>query len=812
MNLNSGMILGGRYEIHEKIGIGGMAVVYRGRDIKLERSVTVKVLKEEFSQDEEFRTRFNTEARSAAKLSHPNIVNVYDVGEDNGIYYIVMEYIHGDTLKQVIKENAPLDEIVTLSIAIQMVSALATAHKNGVVHRDIKPQNILISVDGTIKITDFGIARAADVSTVTMTTNAVGSVYYFSPEQARGGYVDEKSDIYSVGITMFEMLTGHVPFDGSNSVAIALKHLKSELPDIRQYNPNVSDTIISIVNKASAKRKDDRYASSDDMLSDLKQALAEKTAIKNNIDEVEHDFEEAAEKSAAVSEMVKTNDMANAFENKLNERQAESLQNEKLNGNQQNVKQEPENEIKLEINGPRKRNIAREASEKFNEYNNKIKISKDDEYEANDYEDDFDGDIGYSVKSGIQRKQRQPVQRQEVQKQPKQQSRQRIKNTTASKNYDDDYYDNEEDDEYYRQKEKKTIIAAVITALIIIGIISFFGARFLAGQGIIPSGSSSSETGSQSADGDIAVPNFINDTVDEATEKAEALGLKINVSEEDYSDADEGLIIAQSPEADTYVSEGDIIDVAVSLGQKTFIMPNVMNKPVDEAIDTITSEGGQKPEVSYEFDDTVQEGLVMAQDPEFGTEMDSSQKITLTVSKGQENTTVVVPNFVGKDIETAQGELSAAGLEFGSSSSQDSDKPEGEIISHTPSSGESVERGTQISFVVSSGVQSEPEPETETPAQGSEGTTDTSTSDTENEGTLTFTIEAPESYNDENSISIKILKIINGNSVEVAYNDNRPLSDFPFTVEITGSGPAEVQLYLDNVYQWSQNVDFSGGN
>ena len=237
-----------------------------------------------------------------------------------------------------------------------------------------------------------------------------------------------------------------------------------------------------------------------------------------------------------------------------------------------------------------------------------------------------------------------------------------------------------------------------------------------------------------------------------------------------------------------------------------------MNKPVDEAIDTITSEGGQKPEVSYEFDDTVQEGLVMAQDPEFGTEMDSSQKITLTVSKGQENTTVVVPNFVGKDIETAQGELSAAGLEFGSSSSQDSDKPEGEIISHTPSSGESVERGTQISFVVSSGVQSEPEPEPETPAQGNEGSTDTSTSDTENEGTLTFTIEAPESYNDENSISIKILKIINGNSVEVAYNDNRPLSDFPFTVEITGSGPAEVQLYLDNVYQWSQNVDFSGGN
>ncbi len=255
MILSNSTILSGRYEIQEKIGVGGMAVVYRGRDLKLERNVTVKVLKEEFTAEDDFKSRFTTEARSAARLSHPNIVNVYDVGEDNGIYYIVMEYVHGDTLKKVIKENAPLDEVVTLSIAIQMAAALANAHKNGVVHRDIKPENILISVDGTIKITDFGIARAADVSTVTMTTNAVGSVYYFSPEQARGGYVDEKSDIYSIGITMFEMLTGHVPFDGNNSIAIALKHLNNEMPDIRQFNPNVSDTIISIINKASAKKR-----------------------------------------------------------------------------------------------------------------------------------------------------------------------------------------------------------------------------------------------------------------------------------------------------------------------------------------------------------------------------------------------------------------------------------------------------------------------------------------------------------------------------------------------------------------------------
>lgn len=275
--LEIGMMLGQRYEILEKIGSGGMAIVFRGKDTKLERYVTIKVLRDEYIGDEDFISRFRSEATSAARLSHPNIVRVYDVGEDQGIYYIVMEYIHGDTLKEGIKKKAPFDTKSVLNVAIQMASALSHAHQNHVVHRDIKPQNILVGTDGIIKVTDFGIARAATASTMTTTANALGSVHYFSPEQARGGYVDEKSDIYSLGITMFEMATGHLPFTGNNSVAIALQHLNDPLPDMRQYNPEITKSLEGIIKKATNKKSDERYATIDLLLADLLRARTDST-------------------------------------------------------------------------------------------------------------------------------------------------------------------------------------------------------------------------------------------------------------------------------------------------------------------------------------------------------------------------------------------------------------------------------------------------------------------------------------------------------------------------------------------------------
>ena len=300
MLLNPGTVLSGRYEILEKIGSGGMAVVYRGRDRKLDRYVTVKVLREEFIGDEEFIERFRSEACSAARLSHPNIVRAYDVGEDGDINYIVNEYIHGDTLKKAIKEKAPFDSRSTINVAIQIASALSQAHKAHIVHRDIKPQNILVGTDGVVKVTDFGIARAATASTMTTTANAAGSVHYFSPEQARGGYVDEKSDIYSLGITMFEMITGVLPFQGNNSVSIALMHINDELPDIRQYNPNCSPSLEGIIKKATMKKADERYASIDLLLADLIRARAELTGAAKAAGESTEKKEDTGVKAAAV--------------------------------------------------------------------------------------------------------------------------------------------------------------------------------------------------------------------------------------------------------------------------------------------------------------------------------------------------------------------------------------------------------------------------------------------------------------------------------------------------------------------------------
>ena len=296
MLLNPGTVLSGRYEILDKIGSGGMAVVYRGKDRKLDRYVTVKVLREEFVGDEEFIERFRSEACSAARLSHPNIVRAYDVGEDGDVNYIVNEYIHGDTLKKAIKEKAPFDSRSTINVAIQIASALSQAHKAHIVHRDIKPQNILVGTDGVVKVTDFGIARAATASTLTTTANAAGSVHYFSPEQARGGYVDEKSDIYSLGISMFEMITGVLPFQGNNSVSIALMHINDELPDIRQYNPNCTPSLEGIIKKATMKKADERYANIDLLLADLIRARADITGVARRMQPAQKPIEKSVEK------------------------------------------------------------------------------------------------------------------------------------------------------------------------------------------------------------------------------------------------------------------------------------------------------------------------------------------------------------------------------------------------------------------------------------------------------------------------------------------------------------------------------------
>ena len=290
-----GMMIGDRYEILEKIGTGGMSDVYKAKDHKLNRPVAVKVLKQEFSENANFVSKFRAEAQAAAGMMHPNIVNVYDVGEEGGTQYIVMELVEGITLKKYIEKKSRLSVKEATSIAIQVSMGIEAAHNNHIIHRDIKPQNIMISKDGKVKVTDFGIAKA--VSSNTITSNVMGSVHYTSPEQARGGYSDEKSDIYSLGITLFEMLTGRVPFNGETTVAIAIKHIQEPMPSPRTYAGDIPISVEQIVLKCTQKSPDRRYQNMQELIDDLKRSL-----MTPDIDFVKLDDPDEEAATRAISE------------------------------------------------------------------------------------------------------------------------------------------------------------------------------------------------------------------------------------------------------------------------------------------------------------------------------------------------------------------------------------------------------------------------------------------------------------------------------------------------------------------------------
>ncbi|MDD7403205.1 MAG: Stk1 family PASTA domain-containing Ser/Thr kinase [Butyribacter sp.] len=271
--ISPGMLISERYEIIDKVGTGGMADVYNAKDLRLNRNVAIKVLKQEYSNDAKFVSKFRAEAQSVAGLSHPNIVNVYDVGEDDNLYYIVMELVEGITLKKFIEKKGKLEINEAIGIGIQIAQGIEEAHKNHIIHRDIKPQNIIISTEGKVKVTDFGIAKAATSNTIT--SNAMGSVHYISPEQARGGYSDEKSDIYSLGVTLYEMLSGRVPFEGESTVSVAFAHVHEEATPLDQLDSDIPRSLSRIVQKCMQKKSDMRYNSAAALIMDLRRAVSD---------------------------------------------------------------------------------------------------------------------------------------------------------------------------------------------------------------------------------------------------------------------------------------------------------------------------------------------------------------------------------------------------------------------------------------------------------------------------------------------------------------------------------------------------------
>lgn len=806
MLLNPGSVLGDRYEIIEKIGSGGMAVVYRGKDKKLDRYVTIKVLREEFIGDEEFIERFRSEACSAARLSHPNIVRVYDVGEEGKINYIVMEYIHGDTLKTAIRKKAPFDSRSTINVAIQIASALSQAHKAHIVHRDIKPQNILVGTDGVVKVTDFGIARAARATTMTTTANAAGSVHYFSPEQARGGYVDEKSDIYSLGITMFEMITGVLPFQGNNSVSIALKHINEELPDIRQYNPNCTPSLEGIIKKATMKKADERYASIDLMLADLMRARTEVAVHAEQERQAEakershaavagaagaaagaaagirmsrraeaaKELREAKERAEAERARIsKMEDEAVTAESPLVHRRAESGSHFRENiPAMENVEDATRKADESEIDLIRfKKNEEAPAAEEpqvegdvntplvsFEKYGKRLKISKDDNYEGE-----------YMAVEEVKKSRRPERKRRNPRK--------------------EEEYDNERD----RKAERRVIAAAIVTAIVLIVIISSVGLRVLGGFKGFGSGEKNIET-----------PQFIGMTYEKAEAEAKKLGLKLVKEGEDYSNYyDEGMIFWQNVDPETMVAGNTKIGVKVSLGLKEQEMPDVLNKSESDAIKAITKLVGTSPDIVYEESEDVKPGHVISQNPEEGTKIDAHTHITLTVCKPEEGGNVVVPDVQGDTESSAVQSLEAVGLTVGKISYLESDTvAEGRVITQTLTPNSEVPSGSVVNLAISKGapVQEEPQEE-EPPREGGSG----QPADSNSTSTQYFTITAPEGAGD--TVHVKVVKT-DADGTTTVIDETRNLSDFPFSIAVTGTGSGTVTGTVDGQTTLSENVTF----
>ena len=736
--LEKGTVISKRYQVIEKLGAGGMAVAYKARDMRLGRFVTVKVLKDEYSENDDFLAKFSSEASAAASLSHHNIVRVYDVGEDRGINYIVMEYVHGESLKKTIEKKAPFDTLTTLSVAMQIASALSHAHKHHVVHRDIKPQNILVSVDGTVKVTDFGIARASTANTYAADVNAMGSVHYFSPEQARGGYVNEKSDIYSLGITMFEMATGKVPFDASSSIAIALKHLNEELPDIKQYNPNVTRGLEGIIRKATQKKADERYDNIDLMISDIKLAIIEAARIAKSS---KAKTVEKAEPEIDVPQF-KTSRDRRAAEDKpvINDAVAEEIA-EKDND-------ELEGQLSLDdVNG---------GAGGSEDYDDEYDDGYDEDYD--DYDDEEPEDEAGNEENEIKVELAQNI------KLPKRsvgfdKYSKKLKLNNENDSYDDDYddydddYDDDDFDDYYREfdeekrQERRVTIAAVITAFVIIGIIVFVGVKFFNVFENAAAVFNRTET----------VPKFVGMTMTDAEEQASSLGIRLIEGAVVDSTEPADTILTQDVEEGTEITDNMEIMVTVSSGADMYELPNVVGEQESDAISKITSALNANIIIEYEYDETHQEGEVIKQSPEGNTMVSASSDVVLTICRDQDSINAVVPKVEGYTEEEAIEKIEASGLTVGNISRTTSTSvASGYVITQTAEPGEEILKNSPIDIVVSIGrpapqpVDNTPDTTTEDDTEpapiGSDTTTDTGTTDqgatqtqpnTDNTGTST---------------------------------------------------------------------------
>ncbi|TCS77027.1 serine/threonine-protein kinase [Muricomes intestini] len=658
--LKEGIFLGKRYEILSRIGSGGMADVYKGKDHKLNRYVAIKVLKSDYRTDEVFIQKFLSEAQAAAGLMHPNVVNVYDVGQDRGLYYMVMELVEGITLKEYIEKKGKLTAKETISISIQMATGIQAAHNQHIIHRDIKPQNIIISKEGKVKVTDFGIARAT-TATKTISGNIMGSVHYTSPEQARGAVVDEKSDIYSAGVTMYEMITGHVPFDGDSTVTVALKHLQEEIISPAKEVPDIPYSLECIIMKCTQKIPEHRYLNCHDLILDLKRSLVNPDG----------DFVNMFSRSSGTDTTIvmPTEEMARIQERDYDEDDDYDDYDDDYDYDSENYDSEEDEQ------GGRKKNdvdpnmkkimkilmivaaaviaigvifMVGKAAGLF-----KIKPSSAQTQTENKVSvPNLVGMTEEEAKAALSKKNLGYY----------------VSGREASDKYDKGIIIRQE-----TAAKKKVAKNSQINVVV--------------------------STGKKQKT--VSVPDVVGQDEASAQKALEAVGLVVANSEAQYSDTvAEGKVISTSPSARAEVEEGAKVTMVVSLGVEKATVPTLTGLAAADADAALAAAGLAGGNVTEEYSDEYEAGIVMNQGTEPDKKVTKGTAVDYVVSKGPEVEMVNVPSLTNMTEDAALQALEDAGL-AGNVTYQSSSVTPGYVISQSAAPGSQLEKGTTVDIVVS---------------------------------------------------------------------------------------------------------------
>ena len=674
--VKNGIILGKRYEVISKIGAGGMADVYKGKDHMLNRYVAIKVLKKEFKEDENFVRKFRSEAQAAAGLIHPNVVNVYDVGEDRGLYYMVMELVEGITLKEYIDKKGRLSHKETISIAIQMCTGIGVAHAANIIHRDIKPQNIIISKDGKVKVTDFGIAKATTSNTIS--SNAMGSVHYTSPEQARGGFSDQKSDIYSIGITLYEMVTGQVPFDGDSTVSVAIKHLQEEITPPSEIVPDIPYSLEQIILKCTQKNGERRYRNTGELIQDLKRSLVDPDG----------DF-------------VVIPPLGNADTVIITDEELDDIRS------------------------------SYDDEEEFDEYD---EDEYGDEEEFDEYDEDadeygeYDDDEEYGGK-GKKGKSSDDVN-------PRMKKVMKILTIVVAiiivfilvfaigkaagifkGGFGIDTVDTDEktkvkvpnvvgmtEDEAKKTLNKKglgfKVVAREESKKYEEGTVS--KQKTEAGKRVAKNTTIQVVVSSGLVGDEITVPNVSNMSESEAQKALEDAGFEKITSDFAYSDSvAEGDVIGTTPAANARATKDTEIVMKVSKGSEKKTVPNVVGQQDGDAQNAITAAGLTVGTVTYEYYDDVPKGQVVSQTVAGGKKVAPGTSVGLTISSGPKPPEKVsVPPVTGISIEEARALLDGVGLKADIKYDSETVGTVGQVIKCNPGVGTQVDEGSTVTLIV----------------------------------------------------------------------------------------------------------------